>query len=70
MFLDVDGASVHALTGGSDFDSSKPAVVFLHGAGTADHMGFPLQAEALASAGIASNRTARLETRLLQWLQK
>lgn len=33
MFLDVDGARVHALTGGPDFDPSKPAVVFLHGAG-------------------------------------
>ncbi len=33
MFLDVDGARVHALTGGPDFDSAKPTVVFIHGAG-------------------------------------
>lgn len=31
-----------------------PAVVFLHGAGTADYLGFPQQAEALASAGIVT----------------
>lgn len=33
---------------------SLPAVVFLHGAGTADYMGFALQAEALSSAGIVT----------------
>lgn len=31
-----------------------PAVVFVHGAGTADYLGFPQQAEALASAGIVT----------------
>lgn len=33
MFLDVDGKRAHVLTGGPDFDSAKPAVVFVHGAG-------------------------------------
>lgn len=33
MFFDVDGARVHALTGGPDFDPAKPVVVFVHGAG-------------------------------------
>lgn len=33
MFFDVDGARVHVLTGGPDFDPAKPAVVFVHGAG-------------------------------------
>lgn len=33
MYFDVDGARVHALTGGPDFDATKPAVVFIHGAG-------------------------------------
>jgi len=32
----------------------RPAVVFLHGAGTATHEGFPLQAEQLASAGVVT----------------
>lgn len=32
----------------------RPAVVFLHGAGTATHEGFPLQAEQLASAGVVA----------------
>lgn len=33
---------------------SLPATVFLHGAGTADYLGFPGQADALASAGIVT----------------
>lgn len=33
---------------------ARPAVVFLHGAGTATHEGFPLQAEQLASAGVVT----------------
>jgi pimeloyl-ACP methyl ester carboxylesterase len=33
MKLTVDGRSVFATTGGSDFDPTKPAVIFLHGAG-------------------------------------
>ncbi|HZK06100.1 MAG TPA: acyl-CoA thioester hydrolase/BAAT C-terminal domain-containing protein [Actinomycetaceae bacterium] len=37
-----------------DAGEGLPAVVFLHGAGTQDSLGFTLQAEALASAGIVS----------------
>jgi len=33
MKLDVDGREVFATTGGTDFDPTKPAVIFLHGAG-------------------------------------
>ncbi|WP_422000053.1 alpha/beta fold hydrolase [Reyranella sp.] len=33
MKLTVDGSSVFATTGGSEFDPAKPAVIFLHGAG-------------------------------------
>ena len=33
MKLEVDGREVFATTGGSDFDVTKPAVIFLHGAG-------------------------------------
>jgi len=33
MKLTVQGRSVSATTGGTDFDPAKPAVVFLHGAG-------------------------------------
>lgn len=33
MKLEVDGREVFATTGGTDFDPSKPAVIFLHGAG-------------------------------------
>jgi pimeloyl-ACP methyl ester carboxylesterase len=33
MELKVEGRRVHAATGGRPFDASKPAVVFLHGAG-------------------------------------
>jgi pimeloyl-ACP methyl ester carboxylesterase len=33
MRLTVDGCAVFATTGGTDFDPSRPAIVFLHGAG-------------------------------------
>jgi pimeloyl-ACP methyl ester carboxylesterase len=33
MKLKVDGREVFATTGGTDFDATKPAVIFLHGAG-------------------------------------
>jgi pimeloyl-ACP methyl ester carboxylesterase len=33
MKLEVDGREVFATTGGTDFDRTKPAVIFLHGAG-------------------------------------
>lgn len=36
MYFDVSGKSVFASTGGKPFDSSKPAIVFLHGSGL-DH---------------------------------
>ncbi len=33
MNLTVDGRTVFATTGGTEFDAAKPAIVFLHGAG-------------------------------------
>lgn len=33
MRINVNGSEVFAATGGKDFDASKPAVVFIHGAG-------------------------------------
>jgi pimeloyl-ACP methyl ester carboxylesterase len=33
MRINVNGAEVFVATGGKDFDASKPAVVFIHGAG-------------------------------------
>ena len=33
MKLKVDGREVFATTGGTDFDPTRPTVVFLHGAG-------------------------------------
>jgi len=33
MNLTVDGRSVFATTGGTEFDAARPAIVFLHGAG-------------------------------------
>ena len=33
MKLTINGRTVFATTGGTDFDPAKPAVVFLHGAG-------------------------------------
>lgn len=33
MELTVDGRTVFATTGGTEFDAAKPAIVFLHGAG-------------------------------------
>ena len=33
MNLTVDGRTVFATTGGTEFDATKPAIVFLHGAG-------------------------------------
>lgn len=33
MQLEVDGATVHAATGGKAFDARKPVAIFIHGAG-------------------------------------
>lgn len=50
MELAVDGHLVFAATGGRDFDSSRPAVVFLHGAGM-DHTCWQLQSRWFAYHG-------------------
>ena len=42
MKLTVNGRAVFATTGGTAFDPTKPAVVFLHGAGF-DRTGWRLQ---------------------------
>lgn len=42
MRLTVNGTSVYAATGGRDFDPTKPAIVFIHGAGL-DHTCWQLQ---------------------------
>lgn len=48
----VAGHAVHAATGGVPFDSSKPLMVFLHGAGM-DHTVWALQARYFAYRGRA-----------------
>jgi pimeloyl-ACP methyl ester carboxylesterase len=53
MDLKVDGRKVHAATGGRPFESGKPAVVFLHGAGC-DHTVWQLPARWLAWHGHAA----------------
>jgi pimeloyl-ACP methyl ester carboxylesterase len=53
MDLKVDGRKVHAATGGRPFESEKPAVVFLHGAGC-DHTVWQLPARWLAWHGHAA----------------
>lgn len=50
MELTVDGKSVHAATGGRDFDPALPAVVFVHGAGM-DHTVWALQTRYFAHHG-------------------
>ena len=53
MDLKVDGRKVHAATGGRPFESGKPAVVFLHGAGC-DHTVWQLPARWFAWHGHAA----------------
>jgi pimeloyl-ACP methyl ester carboxylesterase len=50
MQLKVDGKLVYAATGGRTFDASKPAIVFLHGAGM-DHTVWQLPARSFAWHG-------------------
>lgn len=50
MELRVDGKTVHAATGGKDFDPTLPAVVFVHGAGM-DHTVWALQTRYFAHHG-------------------
>src|SRR5262245_3596943 len=52
MQLVVDGAKVHAATGGRDFDPARPLVVFLHGA-SLDHTVWALLARWFAHRGCA-----------------
>ncbi|HSS86470.1 MAG TPA: alpha/beta hydrolase, partial [Reyranella sp.] len=50
MKLTVNGRTVFATTGGTDFDPAKPAVVFLHGAGF-DRTAWRLQTRWFANHG-------------------
>lgn len=50
MNLRVNGACVHIATGGKEFDSSKPTVLFLHGSGL-DHRSWALQTRWFAYNG-------------------
>lgn len=50
MELMVNGETVHAATGGKDFDPSLPAVIFVHGAGM-DHTVWALQTRYFAHHG-------------------
>jgi pimeloyl-ACP methyl ester carboxylesterase len=50
MELTVDGKSIHAATGGKDFDPALPAVVFVHGAGL-DRTAWALQTRYFAHHG-------------------
>jgi pimeloyl-ACP methyl ester carboxylesterase len=53
MQLEVDGQHVFAATGGRAFDSHKPAVIFIHGAGL-DHVCWQLQSRWFAWHGWSS----------------
>ena len=50
MELTVDGRKVYAATGGRPFDASKPAMIFIHGAGM-DHSNWQLPARSFAWHG-------------------
>jgi pimeloyl-ACP methyl ester carboxylesterase len=50
MMIPVDGLQIYAATGGRPFDSARPAVIFLHGAGM-DHTAFGLQSRWFAWHG-------------------
>lgn len=50
MQLEIDGHRVYAATGGREFDRSRPAVVFIHGAGL-DHVCWQLQSRWFAWHG-------------------
>lgn len=50
MEITLDGMTIHASTGGRDFDRSRPTVVLLHGAGM-DHTVWQFQARAFANRG-------------------
>ena len=52
MNLTVNGAGVYAHTGGQSFDATRPAVLFVHGAGM-DHTVWSLQARYVAHHGFA-----------------
>lgn len=52
MKLSVDGAEVFVATGGREFDSSLPAVVFIHGAGF-DHSTWALHTRWFAHHGFS-----------------
>src|SRR3984957_20497382 len=52
MRIVVNGAATFVATGGKEFDSSLPAIVFLHGAGM-DHSVWALLARAIAHHGYA-----------------
>jgi pimeloyl-ACP methyl ester carboxylesterase len=52
MRILVNGSDTFVATGGKDFDSSLPAIVFLHGAGM-DHSVWALLARAFAHHGYA-----------------
>lgn len=50
LILSVDGKRVHATTGGRPFDATRPATLFVHGAGF-DHTVWKLQARFFAWHG-------------------
>ncbi len=50
MKVSVNGAEIHVATGGKEFDSSLPTVLFLHGSGL-DHRSWALQTRWFAYNG-------------------
>jgi len=50
MELDVNGQNTYAATGGKDFDTGKPTVLFVHGSGL-DHRSWALQTRWFAYNG-------------------
>lgn len=79
MYLNVNGQNVFAATGGKDFDPSKPAVVFLHGAGFDHstwalytrwhaHNGFAVLAPDLPGHGLSGGKPLTSVAEMADWV--
>lgn len=79
MKISVNGAEVFAATGGKDFDASKPAVVFLHGAGFDHstwalytrwhaHNGYAVLAPDLPGHGLSGGKPLSSVTEMADWV--
>ncbi len=79
MRIDVNGAEVFAATGGKEFDPSKPAVIFLHGAGFDHstwglytrwhaHNGFAVLAPDLPGHGLSGGKPLASVAEMADWV--